>query len=95
MPVKGFYPSYTVFGDVDDPDFTSDFYVGTRYPLFLELGVDGVLKSYGLKDIKKSLLKGYRTNHRFDRPLGEPAVENQYWEEDVADQLEGSSSQHS
>ena len=49
------------------------------------IGVDKVLKSYGLKDIKKSLINGTKSNHGFDRPIGEPSNDLWYWGNDVWD----------
>lgn len=83
MPTDNFYWRYTVVGNTHDPDLTSEFYVGTRFPLFGASGVADVLKSYGLKDIRKSLVFGKKTADRFDRPFGEPDTEIQYWSDDI------------
>lgn len=83
MPTDGFYWRYTVVADNHDPDLTSEFYVGTRFPLFGASGVADVLKSYGLKDIRGSLVFGKRTADRFERPFGEPDTEIQYWSDDI------------
>ena len=80
MNTEGFERCYTIFGTVDDPDLTSKYYVGTTTPLGW-IGVDEVLKSYGLRDIRNSLNIGKSTNHGFDRPFGEPSSENWYWGE--------------
>jgi hypothetical protein len=79
MSTDGFYRHYTIFSVVDDPDLTSKFYVGTTTPLGW-VGVGDVLKSYGLKDIEKSLVKGKPAKHRYERPFGEQSPENWYWE---------------
>lgn len=89
MPTKDMYWRYTVCGDIDDPDFTHQFYVGTRIPLLGESGVAGVLETYGLKDIKQSLLIGKPTKDRFQRPIGEPEIEHPYWEKELADLIGG------
>ena len=83
MPTEGFYVGYTKFGKNDHEDLTSEFYVGTRNPLFGESGVAEVLKSYGLKDIKKSLVSGKVTANRYERPFAEPDEEYQYWSEEI------------
>lgn len=83
MSTEGFYWRYTVFGNNDYPELTHDHYIGTRFPLFSAKGVEGVLKSYGLKDIKKSLLSAKATENRYERPFGEPDTEIQYWPEDT------------
>jgi hypothetical protein len=89
MPTDAFYWRYTVFADIDDEIFTSDFYVGTRFPLFGAKGVDEVLRSYGLKDIKNSMVFGKKTLNRFERPLGEPDTEHQYWDDNIFEELLG------
>ena len=78
MSTDGFYRHYTIFSVVDDPDLTSKFYVGTTTPLGW-IGVGDVLKSYGLKDIVKSLVRGKPAKHRYERPFGEQSSENWYW----------------
>lgn len=83
MPTDSFYWRYTVVAENHDPDLTSEFYVGTRFPLFGASGVADVLKSYGLKDIRGSLVFGTRTEDRFERPFGEPETEIQYWSDDI------------
>ena len=83
MSTDSLYWRYTVVADNHDPDLTSEFYVGTRFPLFGASGVADVLKSYGLKDIRGSLVFGARTADRFERPFGEPDTEIQYWSDDI------------
>jgi len=78
MSTEGFYRHYTIFSVVDDQDLTSKFYVGTTTPLGL-VGIGDVLKSYGLKDIDKSLVKGKPAKHSYERPFGEQSPENWYW----------------
>jgi Protein of unknown function (DUF3102) len=94
MSPKDFHWRYTVFGDNDQEDLTSEFYVGTRFPLFGASGVAEVLKSYGLKDIKGSLVLGKKTKNRFERPFGEPDAEHRYWEQEIADLMGGTPSQN-
>ena len=83
MSTEGFYWRYTVFGNNDHEDLTSEFYVGTRFPLLAASGVADVLKSYGLRDIKNSLVSGKVTSNRYERPFGEPDTEIQYWPDDI------------
>lgn len=78
MSTNGFFRNETIFSKVNDPGLTSLFYVGTTRPLGW-LGVEGVLKSYGLTDLKKSLTMGRKIDHRLERPFGEPSSENWYW----------------
>ena len=78
MSTDGFYRHNTIFSVVDDPDLTSKFYVGTTTPLGW-VGVGDVLKSFGLKDIEKSLVKGKPAKHRYERPFGEQSPKNWYW----------------
>jgi hypothetical protein len=78
MSTDGFYRHYTIFSVVNDPDLTSKFYVGTTTPLGW-IGVGDVLKSYGLIDIEKSLVKGKPIDKSYERPFGEPSSENWYW----------------
>jgi hypothetical protein len=81
MSTDGFYRHYTIFSVVNDPDLTSMFYVGTTTPSGW-IGVGNVLKSYGLKDIEKSMIKGVSARHRYERPFGEQSPENWYWGND-------------
>lgn len=83
MPTDQFCPRYTVVADVDDPDLTSQFYVGTRFPLFGAQGVAEVLHSYGLQDIKNSLVFSKSVSDGFSRPFGEPKTQHRYWEKVV------------
>jgi hypothetical protein len=78
MNTEGFYRHYTIFSVVDDPDLTAKFYVGTTTPLGW-VGVGDVLKSYGLKDVEKSLVKGKLAKYGHERPFGEQLPENWYW----------------
>ena len=78
MSTDGFARHHTIFSVVNDSDLTSKFYVGTTTPLGW-IGVGDVLKSYGLKDIEKSLVKGKRAKYSYERPCGEQSPENWYW----------------
>ena len=78
MSTDGFARHHTIFSVVNDSDLTSKFYVGTTTPLGW-IGVGDVLKSYGLKDIEKSLVKGKRAKYSYERPFGEQSPENWYW----------------
>jgi len=78
MSTEGFFEHYTIFATVHDPDLTSKFYVGTRNPLGW-IGVEGVLRSYGLKDIETSLISGLAVEGGYERPFGEPEPEHWYW----------------
>ena len=80
MSTVGFERRFTIFSTVNDPDLTSKFYVGTTTPLGW-IGVHEVLKSYGLRDIRSSLIIGKSTNQGFARPFGEPSSGNWYWGE--------------
>jgi hypothetical protein len=80
LSTKGAYWRYTIFAEITDPDFTSQYYIGTRHPLTNRCGVEGVLKSYGLKDVKKSLVVGYVSKTGLSRPHGEPDTKDWYWD---------------
>ncbi len=82
MFTKNFYWRYTIFSPIKDPDFTSDFYIGTRSPIHNASGIEGVLKSYGLVDLKNSLVFGFQDLEGSDRPFGEPDPEDWYWDKD-------------
>ena len=78
MSTDGFTRHHTIFSVVNDPNLTSKFYLGTTTPLGW-IGVGDVLKSYGLKDIEKSLVKGKPAKYSYERPFGEQSPENWYW----------------
>lgn len=78
MSTDGFKRQWTIFGKVTDPDLTSQFYVGTTRPLGY-IGVEGVLTSYGLKNLKDALQLGTKTDQSFEGPFGEPSSDNWYW----------------
>lgn len=78
MSTNGFFERYTIFATVHDQDLTSKFYVGTRYPLGW-IGVESVLRSYGLKEIEASLISGRAVDGGYDGPFGEPEPEHWYW----------------
>lgn len=78
MNTDGFSRRYTVFSSITDPDSIYQYYVGTTTPLGW-IGVEAVLKSYGLKNLKGSLVKGKHTSLRFEFPKGEPEMCDWYW----------------
>ena len=80
LSTKDAYWRYTIYAEITDPDFTSEYYIGTRHPLSTRGGVEGVLKSYGLKDLKTSLTLGYVSNTGLERPYGEPDSKDWYWD---------------
>lgn len=82
---NGFYWRYTIFGVVSDPELTSEFYMGTRWPLTSCTGVAEVLQSYGLKNLKESFRKGRQLDGGARRPYGEPSIENWYWDSEMPD----------
>jgi hypothetical protein len=81
MSTDGFYRHWTIFSRVTDPDFTSQYYVGTTNHLGY-IGVEEVLKSYGLKNLQESLKFGKRVDCGFERPFGEPENKDWYWGND-------------
>lgn len=81
----GFYWRYTIFSAVNDPDLTSVFYIGTRWPLTSRSGVSGVLESYGLSNLKAALQFGSKSHSGTKRPFGEPPVSNWYWNSETPD----------
>jgi len=80
-----FYWRYTIFADNTDTDLTSEFYIGTRFPILSRTGIAGVLESYGLTDIEGSLVFGYHDTNPEVRPFGEPKPENWYWDSELPD----------
>ncbi len=82
---EGFYWRYTIFSVVNDPDLTSEFYMGTRWPLTSRIGVAGVLESYGLSNLKEALQFGSKFGSGTERPFGEPPVSNWYWNSETPD----------
>jgi len=80
----GFYWRYTIFSTVDDPDLTSEFYMGTRFALLSRSGVAGVLESYGLSNLKEALQFGCKDDGT-ERPFCEPPASNWYWNSETPD----------
>jgi hypothetical protein len=80
-----FYWRYTIFSVVSDPDLTSEFYMGTRFPLWNRCGVAGILQSYGLFDLQSAFQFGSKFDGGSERPFGEPPAENWYWDSDMPD----------
>jgi hypothetical protein len=85
MSSAGFYMRYTVLAVNTDEDLTSQFYIGTRYAPLNARCINDILNSYGLKDIKGSLLFGFEDNEPSDRPWCEPEPENWYWDSKTPD----------
>ena len=85
MTTKGFYWRYTIFSTIHDPDLTSHFYVGTRSAIHNPGGIEGVLKSYGLSDVKSTLVFGSEDRQGNERPFGEPEPEHWYWDQDESE----------
>lgn len=85
MSSEGFHWRYTIFAVNTDPDLTTQFYVGTRYAPFLRSGIQEILRSYGLKSIKESLIYGTVDENPSPRPICEPSPENWYWDAPITD----------
>jgi hypothetical protein len=81
----GAYWRYTIFSTINDPDFTSQFYIGTRFPIQDAKGIEGVLKSYGLTNLKNSLVFGSLDREGNERPFGEPESDIWYWDSEMPD----------
>lgn len=84
MNTDGFSRRHTVFSSITDPDSSHQYYVGTTTPLGW-IGVEAVLKSYGLKNLEGSLVKGKHTSLRFEFPKGEPEMCDWYWDDGEPD----------
>ena len=82
---EGYYWRYTIFSVVNDPDLTSNCYMGTRFPLSGRSGVAGVLQSYGLSNLKDALQLGSKLDGGTERPFGEPPVSDWYWNSETPD----------
>ena len=80
MSAEGQYWRYTILAKNTDPDLTSEFYIGTRAPVLYRGGIHGILKAYGLKDLRTSFVLGSKNCDPSDRPFGEPPIENWYWD---------------
>jgi hypothetical protein len=79
----GFYWRYTILAKLTDPDLTSDFYIGTRFAIHNKSEIEGVLKSYGLLDLKSSFMFGAKCVEPDDRPFGEPDPKDWYWNSEL------------
>lgn len=77
MSPDGFTRRYTIFSAISDDMFTHKQYVGTTTPLGW-IGVDDVLKSYGLQDISGSLAYSRELPEGVSRPFGEPDCKDFY-----------------
>lgn len=80
MSTNDFYWRYTIFSKISDPDFTSEFYIGTRFAITTASGIEDVLKSYGLSDLRSSFIFGAEDREGCIRPFGEPQAINWYWD---------------
>lgn len=85
MATTGFYWRYTIFSPIVDQDFAGQFYIGTRSAIITAEGIEGVLKSYGLADLKNSFVFGIDDREGSERPFGEPDPENWYWDQDESE----------
>ncbi len=77
---ENFYWRYTILGEITDPDFTFDHYIGTRFAPINRTGIAAILRSYGLTDLQSSLVKVIEFDDFYERPVGEPDPENWYWD---------------
>jgi len=82
---EGMYWRYTILAEVTDPEVRSDFYMGTRFALCYKFGIHGVLKSYGLSDLKNSLVFSCRLDEPWARPFCEPETDSWYWNSELKD----------
>lgn len=80
MSSNGFNWRYTIFGEIDAPDISDRWYVGTRFAPLSRSGIHGILKSYGLNEMKEIKLKSVRFDDTLERPFGEPEPEQWYWD---------------
>lgn len=71
MPTENFTRQHTIFAPLNDPDLTNNQYVGTTLALGW-VGVEEVLKSYGLRNIQESLRFSVKNEEGVSRPFGEP-----------------------
>lgn len=78
MATDGFSWRYTIFAENDDPNISTRWYIGTRHAPLSRSGVHGILKSYGLHDIKAAKIKGVKFDDTLERPFGEPDPEQWY-----------------
>lgn len=76
---KDYFLHYTILSEIHDEDFTCQYYIGTRRPVDVKFGVYSVLHSYGLYDIKGSLLFESECDS-LHRPFGEPDPKYWYWD---------------
>jgi hypothetical protein len=85
MVTNGFSWRYTIFAENNDPDLPARWYTGTRYATLSRSGVHGILKSYGLHDIKAAKIKGVKFDGTLEHPFGEPGPEHWYWDAPLPD----------
>lgn len=80
LSAEGFSWRYAILAEIHDPDLEHQFYVGSRYAPFSRSGIQGILKSYGLDDLKSASIRGFRTDDKFERPFGEPDPRHWYFD---------------
>ena len=80
---EGLYWRYTILAAVTDPEVGSDFYMGTRFALCYKLGIHGVLNSYGLNDLKNTLVFSCHLGKQWERPFCEPETDSWYWNSEL------------
>lgn len=85
MATDGFSWRYTIFAENNDPDLSARWYVGTRHAPLSRSGIHGILKSYGLHDIKAAKIKGVKFDDTLELPFGEPDPEHWYWDAPLPD----------
>lgn len=84
MSTHGFYWRYTVFSENHDPDFLNKYYVGTRFAPHYRKGIHGILKSYGLSNLKPENIHGFHCPEPLFRPFGEPESQYWYWDDNFS-----------
>lgn len=80
---EGLYWRYTILAAVTDPEVGSDFYMGTRFALCSKLGIQGVLNSYGLNELKNTLVFSCHLDEPWERPFCEPETDSWYWNSEL------------
>lgn len=85
IPSVGFHLRYTVLAEEAYNEIPNQNYIGTKRPIHLPQGVEGVLRSYGLKDLKSTLVFSILSKEGDERPHAEPTVDCWYWDEGIPD----------
>jgi len=78
---EGFYLRYTVLAEENYKDMPTQYYIGTKHPIHLPSGVQEILGTFGLKDLKTTLVYSCLSTEGYERPHAEPSVECWYWDE--------------